>query len=225
MITATNIIKEFGSPPQEILHGISLEVKDGEFVSISGRSGSGKSTLLYIISSLDHPTCGLVKIDGNDVNRMGIKEVHDFRSRNVGFIFQFHYLLPELTSLENVLLPARNLGLMEEKTPEALRLLAHLGLEKHTDKFPGQLSGGEQQRVAIARALIMKPKYIFADEPTGNLDTANGNLVMEMLKEVNRTNGTTIFLVTHDPNFAAMAGREIRLVDGRVVTEDLTKIS
>ncbi len=216
MIEAKNIIKEFGTPPQRILHGISMTINDGEFVSISGRSGSGKSTLLYIISSLDHPTAGSVKIDGRDIQSMSSDEIHDFRNRHVGFIFQFHYLLPELTALENVLLPPRNLKMMEEKTEEAIQLLTRLGLESHMDKLPGQLSGGEQQRVAIARALIMRPRYIFADEPTGNLDTINGTLVMEMLKEVNGSIGTTICLVTHDPDFSAMAQRTIYLIDGKV---------
>lgn len=216
MIEAKDVIKEFGKPPQRILHGISMTIRDGEFVSISGRSGSGKSTLLYIISSLDYATSGTVSIDGRDIQIMSSDEVHDFRNRNVGFIFQFHYLLPELTALENVLLPPRNLNLIVEKTDEAIHLLTRLGLKSHMHKFPGQLSGGEQQRVAIARALIMRPRYIFADEPTGNLDTINATLVMEMLKEVNRLSGTTICLVTHDPDFSAMAQRTVHLVDGKV---------
>lgn len=218
MIEGENIIKEFGDPPQRVLHGINLRIEDGEFVSISGRSGSGKSTLLYLISTLDLPSEGLVKIDGKDVAKMKSDEVHSFRNKEIGFIFQFHYLLPELTALENVLLPARNLGLMEEKDPEARRLLKHLGLEGHVDKVPGQLSGGEQQRVAIARALLMKPRYIFADEPTGNLDSYNGKLVMDLLTEVNKSTRTTICLVTHDPAFAQMAERQIHLKDGKVVS-------
>ncbi len=216
MIECDGVIKEFGDPPQRILHGLSFRVEDGEFLSISGRSGSGKSTLLYIISSLDHPSAGSVRIDGRDLASMGSEEIHAFRNRQVGFIFQFHYLLPELTALENVLLPARNLGLMEEKRTEALALFQRLGIEAHTHKFPGQLSGGEQQRVAIARALVLRPRYIFADEPTGNLDTANAKIVMDMLVEVNREQGTTICLVTHDPGYAALARREIFLVDGRM---------
>lgn len=217
MIDVTNVVKEFGHPPQRVLHGISLKIEDGEFVSVSGRSGSGKSTLLYIISSLDRPTEGNVKIDGKDIYAMSSEEIHAFRNRHVGFIFQFHYLLPELTALENVLLPPRNLKMVGEKLPEARELLSTLGLENHLDKYPGQLSGGEQQRVAIARALIMRPRYIFADEPTGNLDSANGLHVMEMLKEVNRKNGTTICLVTHDAGFSSMARRTIHLLDGKIV--------
>jgi len=220
MIECEHIIKSFGTPAQEVLHGLSFTINDGEFVSISGRSGSGKSTLLYIISSLDTPTSGTIKIDNRDVNTMDADSIHDFRNREVGFIFQFHYLLPELTALENVLLPARNLNLLQEKDEFARHLLDKLGILNHASKFPGQLSGGEQQRVAIARALVMKPRYIFADEPTGNLDSINANIVMEILKEVNLKDKTTVCLVTHDPGFAAMAPKEIYLVDGRIVQRE-----
>jgi putative ABC transport system ATP-binding protein/lipoprotein-releasing system ATP-binding protein len=216
MIDGQEIIKEFGDPPQRVLHGLTFQIKTGEFVSISGRSGSGKSTLLYIISTLDTPTRGRVLIDGHDVHKMSVSEVHSFRNENVGFIFQFHYLLPELTAAENVLLPAKNLGLDLEKRPEALDLLGRLGIAQHADKLPSQMSGGEQQRVAIARALLLRPKYIFADEPTGNLDTHNAALVMNILKETHRAHGTTIALVTHEPSFSKMAEREIFLVDGRI---------
>ncbi|PWU21005.1 MAG: ATP-binding protein [Bdellovibrio sp.] len=216
MIEAQNLIKEFGKPPQRVLHGLNFVIHDGEFVSISGRSGSGKSTLLYLISTLDLPTSGKVSFNGQDVARMTSDEVHKFRNRNVGFIFQFHYLLPELTALENVLLPARNLRLHEEKTSLAMQLLEELALKGHEHKLPSQLSGGQTQRVAIARALILNPKYIFADEPTGNLDSQNAAMVMKLLKRVNKTHQTTIGLVTHEPDFAAMADREIYLIDGRI---------
>lgn len=215
MIEGKNIIKEFGDPPQEILHGMDLRIEDGEFVSISGKSGSGKTTLLYLISTLDNPSRGSITIDGHDPAKMTSRELHSFRNRNVGFIFQFHFLLPELTALENVLLPARNLGLIEEKAPEARRLLERMGIGMHADKLPGKMSGGEQQRVAIARALILNPRYIFADEPTGNLDSENAEMVMNLLCEVNKR-GATVCLVTHDPDFAAMAQREIYLIDGRI---------
>lgn len=224
MIECHDIIKEFGSPPQRILHGLSFKIHDGEFISISGRSGSGKSTLLYIISSLDHPSSGTVKIDGKNIADVSTDDIHHFRNKQVGFIFQFHYLLPELTAMENVLLPARNLNLSEEKTEYATQLLSNLGLSNHMHKFPGQLSGGEQQRVAIARALILNPKYIFADEPTGNLDTKNARIVMDMLKNVNQTHGTTVCLVTHDPGFAAMASREIYLIDGKIRSREEDRI-
>lgn len=216
MIECKGVIKEFGEPPQRVLHGLDFTIADGEFVSISGRSGSGKSTLLYIISTLDSPSQGSVSIDGTDVSRMSVDSVHDFRNRQVGFIFQFHYLLPELTALENVLLPARNLKLDREYESRAIESLNQLGVGKQAHKFPSQMSGGEQQRVAIARALILRPKYIFADEPTGNLDTFNAQLVMDILKSTHRENKTTVALVTHEPEFAKMAGREIYLVDGRI---------
>jgi ABC-type lipoprotein export system ATPase subunit len=216
MIIGKDIIKEFGNPPQRILHDLNFQIDDGEFVSISGRSGSGKSTLLYIISSLDHPTTGQVIIDGEDVAQMSSSRIHAFRNAHVGFIFQFHYLLPELTALENILLSPRNIGEIHQYTKHAHELLEQMNVLNVLHKLPGQMSGGEQQRVAIARALIMKPRYIFADEPTGNLDTQNAEIVMNILKQYNIEHQTTICLVTHDPDFAAMAQREIYLVDGRI---------
>lgn len=216
MIVCKNLIKEFGEPSQRILHNIDLTINDSEFVSISGRSGSGKSTLLYIISSLDKATSGEVIIDGENVFQMTSKKVHHFRNLNIGFIFQFHYLLPELTAIENILLPPRNLDLHLKYTKKANELLEMLNIDYVANKLPGQMSGGEQQRVAIARALIMDPKYIFADEPTGNLDTVNGDIVMNILKKINKEKGTTVCLVTHDPDYSKMAEREILLVDGRV---------
>jgi ABC-type lipoprotein export system ATPase subunit len=217
MIQCEGLIKEFGQPPQQVLHGINLAIDDGEFVSISGKSGSGKSTLLYLLSTLDLPSRGAVRIDGRDTGAMSSGEIHSFRNLHIGFIFQFHFLLPELTAIENVLLPARNLGLTEQKRQRALDLLGQLGIQAHANKKPSQMSGGEQQRVAIARALILSPKYIFADEPTGNLDSENASVVMDILKSVNKA-GATICLVTHEPEFSAMAGREIFLVDGRIAT-------
>jgi len=215
VIKSINLIKEFGNPPQRILHGLNFEINTGEFVSISGKSGSGKSTLLYLISTLDLPSSGSIEIDGHDTRTMTSSQMHHFRNKHVGFIFQFHFLLPELTALENVLLPARNLNCIPEKLPEARKLLKKLGIQNHENKYPGQMSGGEQQRVAIARALVLQPQYIFADEPTGNLDTENAEIVMDILKDVNQQ-GTTICLVTHDPDFSKMAKREIYLVDGRI---------
>lgn len=217
-IVGKNIVKEFGSPPIRILHDINFEIETGEFVSISGRSGSGKSTLLYIISTLDNPSSGQLFIDNKDISKLTPKEIHAFRNKEVGFIFQFHYLLEELTSLENVLLPARNLGIEVEQTARAHELLEKFGIGNKAHSLPKQMSGGEQQRVAIARALLLKPRYIFADEPTGNLDSHNALKIMEALSEVNRELETTILLVTHERDFSKMAGREIILRDGRVVT-------
>jgi lipoprotein-releasing system ATP-binding protein len=216
MILCEQVSKEFGEPPQRILHELSFKVEDGEFVSISGRSGSGKSTLLYIISSLDNPSFGHVKIDGEDTCEMSVERLHAFRNEHIGFIFQFHYLLPELTALENILLPPRNLGKQDQFIERAKELLERMNVLHVLNKLPSQMSGGEQQRVAIARALIMNPKYIFADEPTGNLDSQNGEVVMDILKQTNKEMGTTICLVTHEPEFSAMADREIFLIDGRI---------
>lgn len=216
MIECRGITKEFGHPAQQVLHGLTFTINDGEFVSISGRSGSGKSTILYIISTLDSPTQGQVILNGRDVASLSVEELHRFRNEKVGFVFQFHYLLPELTALENVLLPARNLNLTLEKTKFALELLEELDVVSQKDKFPSQMSGGQQQRIAIARALIMQPEYIFADEPTGNLDTQNAGVAMAMLRRFSKEHGTTVALVTHEPVFAAQAHREILLVDGRI---------
>ncbi|MBI2342962.1 MAG: ABC transporter ATP-binding protein [Deltaproteobacteria bacterium] len=218
-IVARHVIKEFGSSHTRVLHDLDVTIADGEFVSISGRSGAGKSTLLYLLSTLDHPNHGEIIIDGETVRALSVRALHAFRCRHVGFIFQFHYLLPELTALENVLLAPRNVGLLEEKRPQAMALLEQFDIVGEKDKFPAQMSGGQQQRVAIARALIMNPRYIFADEPTGNLDTVNGMKVMQILQEVHRRDRTTIILVTHEPDYAAMASREIDLCDGRLVSD------
>jgi ABC-type lipoprotein export system ATPase subunit len=216
MIEGYDISKNFGFPVQRVLHHLNFKILDGEFISISGRSGSGKSTLLYIMSSLDHPTEGRLILDGKDLKFLSSKDIHYLRNTSIGFIFQFHYLLPELTVIENVLLPARNLGLIDSKKNDAFELLTFLGVGALVSRYPNELSGGEQQRVAIARALIMKPKYLFADEPTGNLDTMNANIVMNMLKEINLKQKTTICLVTHDPDYSAFAGREIYLINGHI---------
>jgi lipoprotein-releasing system ATP-binding protein len=219
-IVGDKIIKEFNNPPVRILHGIDVNIEDGDFVSISGRSGSGKSTLLYILSTLDNPSKGVLKIDGRSPAEMSINELHHFRNTKVGFIFQFHYLLPELTALENILLPPRNLGMDKEKEDLAMELMEQLEIKEQAHKLPTQMSGGQQQRVAIARALIMDPRYIFADEPTGSLDSVSGQKVMDILKDINKRIGTTIVLVTHEADYAAMANREIFLVDGRVESRD-----
>lgn len=215
-IVGKKIIKEFGDPGVRVLHGIDLNINDGEFVSISGRSGSGKSTLLYLLSTLDNPTQGVVEIDGHSPKEMTVGELHRFRNEKIGFIFQFHYLLPELTGIENVLLGPRNLGKAEEHRDKAFALLDQLEVYKQAHKFPSEMSGGEQQRVAIARSLILSPRYLFADEPTGNLDSVSGTRVMNILERTNQERKTTIVLVTHEPDYSARAGREIFLVDGRV---------
>ncbi len=215
-IVMNNICKSFGNIETKVLRGISGTIETGEMVSITGRSGSGKSTLLYIISTLDKPTSGDVTIDGTLVTNLTSDQLHLFRNQSMGFIFQFHHLLPELSALENILMPAMKSGAEEQLKPRALELLERFQLSHRIHNRPNELSGGEQQRVAIARALIMSPKYIFADEPTGNLDSINGTAVMNFFKELNRDFGTTIVYVTHDKEFSRMGGREIVLVDGQI---------
>lgn len=217
MIQAVDICKSFGEPEVQVLHHLNFQIPEGEFVSITGRSGSGKSTLLYILSSLDLPSTGQVIIDNEDMTKMNDVEVHQFRNKKMGFVFQFHYLLPELTALENVLMPARKAKLQNEKKEYGIHLLNQFGLGEKCHRLPKQLSGGEQQRVAIARALIMQPKYIFADEPTGNLDSVNGEIVMDILQKISKEQKATVIYVTHDPDFANLATLKIKLADGKLV--------
>lgn len=212
----TQVTKSFGEPATQVLSDINLTIEDGEFIALTGRSGSGKSTLLYVMSTLDTPTSGLVKIDGAETSQWTSAEMHRFRNLNMGFVFQFHHLLPELTAIENVLMPAIKTNQEKSRRPLAVELLREFELHDKQDRLPSQLSGGEQQRVAIARALIMEPRYIFADEPTGNLDSMNGNTVMDLLARINQKHKTTIIFVTHDPGFAEVARRQVRLVDGRI---------
>lgn len=223
MIELKNLRKSFGNPPTEVLKGVSCEIREGEMVSIVGRSGSGKSSLLYIISTLDKPTSGEVLIDGVPVSELSVKEIHQFRNEKMGYVFQFHHLLPELTVLENVLMPAMKAKKEKILRPRALDILGEFGLHKKADRRASQLSGGEQQRVAIARALIMEPKYLFADEPTGNLDSANGEAVLKFFQNIHRERGTTVIYVTHDPLFAKLADRELVLVDG-LIRRDLAPL-
>ncbi len=217
MIEVRDIIKSFPNTQVPVLKGVSLRIEDGDFISFVGKSGSGKSTLLYIISTLDPPTAGNVFYDSKETTTLSREEIYSLRNRQIGFVFQFHYLLAELTSLENILLPARKAKEYEKRKGFALELLRTVGLEGKEHRFPGELSGGEQQRVAIARALVMEPKYIFADEPTGNLDSTNGEVVMNLLKKFNQEKGTTIIYVTHDLDYAALAPKKIHLVDGKLV--------
>jgi putative ABC transport system ATP-binding protein/lipoprotein-releasing system ATP-binding protein len=220
-IVVKHMGKEIGDPPTRVLADINLEIRDGEFVALTGRSGSGKSTLLYLLSSLDSPSEGVVELDGHDLMSMPAEELHRFRNQHMGFVFQFHYLLAELTSLENVLMPARKFEQHLERRARAEHLLEAFGLKEKMNRLPRQLSGGEQQRVAIARALVMEPRYLFADEPTGSLDTINGESVMNLIREANRERGTTVVMVTHDPDFARLAERQILLADGRQVDPSL----
>ncbi|GBF39494.1 ABC transporter ATP-binding protein [Leptospira johnsonii] len=219
ILRCDSLVKSFGEPATLAIRDVSLTMGKGEFVSLTGRSGSGKSTLLYMLSGLDIPSSGKVYLEGKDLFQMESKETHRFRNRNIGFVFQFHYLLPELSAIENILMPARKIGEEGKKRDYARSLLKDFGLEHCKDKYPSQMSGGEQQRAAIARALIMDPGLIFADEPTGNLDTANGDKTMEIFKKRNKENGTTILYVTHDPEYAALADRRINMVDGQIESD------
>ncbi|EID99625.1 ABC transporter ATP-binding protein [Leptospira licerasiae] len=215
-IILENVKKSFGKPPVDVIKGISLEIKENEFVSLTGKSGSGKSTLLYLISSLDDPSQGVISIDKKKISSLSQTDLHSFRNLHMGFVFQFHYLLPEFTALENVLMPALKAGKLKEKREDAIRLLKRFDLGDKLDHIPSKLSGGQMQRVSIARALVMRPRYLFADEPTGALDSANAKIVMDIFKDINRTEGTTVIMVTHDPDFAKSAKIQIKLVDGMI---------
>jgi putative ABC transport system ATP-binding protein/lipoprotein-releasing system ATP-binding protein len=213
---AKAIVKSFGKPATVVLKGLTFDIQDGEFVAITGRSGSGKSTLLYSLSTLDPLTSGTLFLDGQDTQVMSEKDVHRFRNQNMGFVFQFHYLLPELNCEENVLFPARKTDRHEELRDYAVQLMEDFEIGHIRKKLTGQISGGERQRVAIARALIMRPKYLLADEPTGNLDSVSGEKVISIFERVNRELKTTILMVTHEPDYAARAKRRIGLKDGEI---------
>ena len=213
MIEVKNIHKSFGQ--LEVLKGVNLKVQKGEIVAIVGKSGAGKTTLLQIIGTLDRPTKGNVLMDGTDVFEMKDRELAAFRNRHIGFIFQFHQLLPEFTALENVCIPAMIAREKEsEYTARATQLLMELGLKDRMNHKPNELSGGEKQRVAAARALMMKPDIILADEPTGSLDTQNKKELSDLLLQLRKQYGQTILLVTHDKELASIADRVIEIVDG-----------
>ena len=205
-----------GNGTLTILHPLDLVVPARQVVAITGPSGSGKSTLLGLIAGLDSPSTGQISIDGTDITSLGEDALARLRGKRIGFVFQFFHLLPSLTALENVLIPMEIAGVSGART-RAAALLAEVGLSERGHHYPAQLSGGEQQRVAIARALANDPPLLLADEPTGNLDSTTGRHVIELLLEINRSRGTTLVLVTHDPELAAVADASIALKDGRVV--------
>ena len=211
-----------GTPVEtEVLHGIDTVLERGEFAALIGPSGSGKSTLLNLIGLLDRPTGGRVYIEGQEAGTLEDADLTRLRGRSIGFVFQHHYLLPEFTALENVMMPilAARGRPDQEMRDSAAALLDRVGLTPWRDKKATDISGGQQQRVAIARSLAMKPALVLADEPTGNLDTKSADGVFDVLREINETSGTTFLIVTHDPRLAQRCDRIIELVDGRIVSD------
>ena len=218
MIQAKGIEKAFGS--LKVRKGVGMEVNKSEVVSIMGASGAGKSTLLQILGTLSTPDAGTLVIDGVDVLRLGSRELSEFRNKRIGFVFQFHHLLPEFTAVENVMIPAFIAGRSKKDAEAAAKeLLTELGLAERFTHKPSELSGGEQQRVAIARALINKPAVLFADEPSGNLDSKTKDELHKLFFRLRDKYGQTIVIVTHDPDLAAMCDRSLYMVDGQFVEE------
>jgi len=207
-----------GTEPLTILHPLSFTIGRGQFVAVVGPSGSGKSTLLGLIAGLDAPTSGSVLIDGVDITKLDEDELARLRGEKIGFVFQFFHLIPSLTAYENVAVPMEIAGAVDSRR-RAEQLLEEVGLTGRAHHYPTQLSGGEQQRVALARALANEPPIVLADEPTGNLDSVNGRHIMELLRSIPQKRGTTIVLVTHDAELAALADDRLVLRDGRVVEQ------
>jgi putative ABC transport system ATP-binding protein len=226
MIVVSELRKSLrtGGTTVDILRGIDFTVARGEFVAIMGASGSGKSTLLGLLAGLDNPTSGSVALNGTVISNLPEDRLAQLRGKTIGFVFQSYQLIPTLTALENVLLPYElndDAGGWKAGVERARALLDSVGLSERVDHYPVQLSGGEQQRVALARAFILRPPIVLADEPTGNLDTVNGEHILQLLLQLNRVEGTTLVLVTHDPALAAHAGRRITLRDGLVVSDEV----
>jgi lipoprotein-releasing system ATP-binding protein len=222
VLELTGLVKDYGEAVRtRVLHGVDLTVRRGEFTALMGPSGSGKSTLLNLIGLLDRPTEGRVRIEGTDTGALDDDGLSRYRGRTVGFVFQFHHLLPEFTALENVMLPMMAVkGWRDPSMDEcAAHLLAEVGLAKLLHRRVTLLSGGQQQRVAIARALAMAPRLVLADEPTGNLDTRSADDVFTLLRDFNRRMGVTFLVVTHDPRLAARCDRIVELVDGRITAD------
>ncbi len=218
MIHLTNIQKSFGS--LEVLKGIDLEINKGEVVSIVGPSGAGKTTLLQIMGTLDRPDSGTVIVDGVDVSTLSQKKLSDFRNQHVGFVFQFHQLLPEFTALENIMIPAFIAGKSQKEAKRrALELLDFMGLTERAEHKPNELSGGEKQRVAVARALVNNPAVILADEPSGSLDTKNKGELHQLFFDLRDKFGQTFVIVTHDEQLASITDRTIHMKDGKIMED------
>lgn len=222
VLEASNISKSFKDPVEiQILKQISFGIETGEFVSVMGKSGCGKSTLLYILSTMDSSYQGDLYIKGEKVSQKSADELAYIRNKHIGFVFQFHYLLPEFTVLQNVMIPGLKLSekSKEEVEHDAMGYLKLLGMDEQANKLATQLSGGQKQRVAIARALINKPSIIMGDEPTGNLDSRNAGLVFDILRELSGTGQHSMLIVTHDHDFAAKTDRIIEMADGQIVNQ------
>ncbi len=222
IIQVSNVTRTIVNGPHkvEILKGINFEIPAGQFVCIMGASGSGKSTLLGLLAGLDTATTGRIVLDGTDITGLEEDKLALVRGQKIGFVFQSYHLIPTLTAEENVLLPAELTGKTEGSAERVRELLDRVGLSHRRDHYPVQLSGGEQQRVALARAFMVHPPILLADEPTGNLDSANGKHILQLLIDLNQREKTTLVLVTHDPELAVHADRRIVLRDGLVITDD-----
>ncbi len=219
LIRVEQLYKSFGNGPKrvEVLKGINLTFYQGESAAIVGASGAGKTTLLHILGTIDRPSSGKVFYEGKDIFTLEEKELAHFRNREIGFVFQFHHLLPEFNALENTMMPCLIQGMAKKEAAlRAEAILTTVGLRDRLTHKPGELSGGEQQRVAVARALVLEPKVLLADEPTGNLDTKTGESIFNLLRELNQEKGVTLIIVTHNPKLAGALPRQIHLVDGRV---------
>ena len=222
VLEARALVRTLGALDQVILHGLDLRVQRGEFVALVGASGSGKSTLLYLLGALDRPSSGQVLIDGVDASALDDGERARLRNERLGFVFQFHFLLPEFSAAENIMIPLLRRGLSErEARRRAQAALQRLGIAELAGRRPGKMSGGQQQRVSIARAIAGQPAILLADEPTGNLDSVNGEIVIEEFEKLARE-GMTIVMVTHNPEYAARASRQIVLKDGHIVSDSRT---
>ena len=222
VVRLDNVVKTYSMGESEVhaLRGISFSIEQGEFLSIMGPSGSGKSTCMNMIGCLDRPTSGIVEINGKETAKMSEKELAVLRNQTVGFVFQQYHLIPSMNVLENVMLPLKYARVEKtERVERAKQALQAVGLEERTKHRPHELSGGQKQRVAIARAMITRPKILLADEPTGALDTVTGKQVMELFSTINREEGTTIIIVTHDPGIGASTRRCIKILDGQLVQE------